>query len=648
MSGKNFIVPLRPSSGLGPYLCKDGEIEYCEGFATAYTSQYGNKHDNTTAGMSEPVTEKDFEIKLPPAPEIYFRLEKSVLPGWHIHPDVFPSAVAETTSKTADGWRKEAKEVLASFIVEGERNNLFLRPFFAICAWRLTDGSIILPTVPILMIPNSEAPLLVGNSTDATEQMEISVKWAVCKLQYKLTVSTLLAGWRDEVAALEILVSDPLPLYDPAEPLKDVRHCETTNYSHSNNPSTGICVETRLTSDTFTRGWAARENNEWSELGSLLSLTKFRQISRIPVERLSNTEGFVDVEFNCGALRDCRGKEAYVPQYAHLSGVKAACKSEIAGRITLCDLTLTSPGFLPLSKSMAATTSLSAYPRWIFHPDPDAREYNYMDSEGISLTLPLERHPVLFGSYYARPLHKEPIPGDAIPLAGTGVKTKRLAGHIWRSERDMQLLFPDSLLMNAYSGRVRAVCRAFRTSGLVATTTPTAYMFTDGGIYLLRETDTGVFKDAGLIAWHQIGDIESLRMMQKGVRFIDNEGIEMLLEGTSLKTLASSVDAMAGTILIVGKGREGTFETKPIKLGDAEAWKHISRISLRGSFSTGGLYIEVKGSRDLMTWHRIGIAQGRASIIMASPAVRFLKIKATGYLKEGETVEGIGIDQGSW
>ena len=643
MSYKTAIIPFRSKSCSGPYLCRDGELEICEGFHTVSSSE--NPLAQSEDGEEGTVLiEKDYTIPAPPLPDVSFRLRGATLSGWHIHPDMTPSRTVRAGKKT-DDWSNEAKEILTSFLEEASGNNLFLRPFFVIAAWKLTDGNYLTPTPPLLMLPNSEAPLISAGASDDIEELEFSVHWMVCRLQYSFRLHPIPEYFRGKIEGLSIMASDPLQLFDLSQGLKDMRPASTANYSHYYDESTGLCQEKRLTSATFPRGWKPRPTSGWSQREGLLSLTEFREISLIDMESLDDTNGFVDISFNRGSLTDCRAKTGYIPQYLHLSEIRGAGKTIIAGRLNLWDLTVTSPEYLPLNRLIPFSTESYPAIRWVFHPDAMASEYQYEDSSGKAYSLKLTRHPVLHGSFYLKNLEEKADEGKVILKKENGRIERYFPDNILRSEKNCHDLFPDNLMSNTSAGHVLAMCRAFRASGLVATTVPTLYLFTSQGIYLLKETTTGILQDAGLIACCRLDDMESLRMYRKGVAFTADNGEELVIEGTSVKQRFSDASSSSGNVIIVGSdGETGILQTRPIKLDNPEAFKALHKVELRGVFSPANMRLEIEGSRDMHTWMKLASVDGHRGSVLLDNKVRYIRVKVAGILGNGEELEAIMVN----
>ncbi|MDE5881231.1 MAG: hypothetical protein K2H60_05830, partial [Muribaculaceae bacterium] len=295
---------------------------------------------------------------------------------------------------------------------------------------------------------------------------------------------------------------------------------------------------------------------------------------------------------NVPDLPELKVLSAYTPDFLQHQGISAKTGCRISGYTTLCDLTMTLPTVPPLASMMECketsdstqlTTvateteaiknglvlhsscynpqhpkvilSESNFPKWLFIPDPDVRKLTLVTSRATFI-VPLRRHPLLNGSYYwSGKLGYTDLSSTGVKIHATTLPTQlyttsdsensvrnsySLPNAIWRSGKDRSAYFPDKLFMHLDVGRVIAICRAFRASGLVATTAPTAYLFTTQGIYLLKEMDNGELRDAGLIANYILDTPDSISMSGRTLYFTTVSGNHMVISGTTIKPISTS------------------------------------------------------------------------------------------------------------
>ncbi len=614
--------------------------------------------------------------EMPGAPPVEFALKKSVLGGWHIHPDMLPSQIVEQGEPTGDGWGMKAAQLLDDFGREVTEAGLFAEPFFALAAYRLADGSHILPSPPVLMTPNSGVPIVSGSADFSVATMKMSVAAAVCALQWRVKPQESLSRWAGVISHLDIFISRPVSLSAPGG-MRALHRTECKNFTHCID-AYAHAGEHRVWSDTIVQGWAPRPVDEAALASAIAGVTSFHKIGEVAAESLCGMEEFSDVKFNCGSLSSLESLEAYTPGYAVHSPVAASACGVCSGRLMLWDFTLSPPPAPTFSESVAYGGESGFTPRWLFHPDPDARTCTLRHG-GDEITLPLRRHPSLRGSCYwggygerndeAEP-DKPDSPAVNLPARQWGdIETGSWSGGVWRSARRNPFVMPDSLLMRLDVERVIAVCRAFRSSGLVAATSPTAYAFTSEEIFLLKESDDGTFKDAGLISTHRLRDAGSVTVGGRSVEFVTDSGEVMRIEGTVVKsggaesgTGVSGTGSGSGAVCLRASG-EGMIEftTRPLKPGGRESWKRLRAVALRisreneevslsgerrggdGVNGVAGSELSVYGSRDLMGWSHVATGRGVAIRGRWPGYWRFFKIKARVSPAAGMAVEGIAM-----
>ena len=682
MGAKSFYaVGLRPRTSAGDYDCRDGEIESMEGLTFGVplpTSDNDGAPSESVASSGKNPVYGAFSQNLPNPPVVEFSLERTTVAPWHSNPAMFPQSDITVKTPSLDSWGDAALSMLEDIRSDATRQNLFIEPFFVIAAIRLNDGNHICPTYPVLMVPNSEAPLVTAPSTDLTAQtMRLKAVMAVCRLRWRL--SSFDEGWRDKATHLDIMVSDPIPLYDRKGKQTGYHRATTANFTHSMS-SDGKECEQRVSTDTFDQAWLPEETDPAVIRKSVTSSTVFHTVSEIPLREIIPSDTFNAVDMNLGGLSQA-SDSFYTPDYAHLGRVTAKTNSLFSGRRTVCDLTVTLPPLPPLASMMPHTEGVSeagplrtaaeitvvkngqtlksmrsladtmeigeeCFPRWLFYPDPDATKAVFITANG-SLSFPLRRHPVLHGSYWWAGLSATTLSEAGIGESSTSIPANspessssdsyRLPNGVWRSEKTDSLLFPDRLLLPLDVGRVIALCRAFRSSGLVATTSPTAYGFTTDGVFLLKETDDGALRDAGLIADYVLSDPLSITTTGRKLTFTATDGRQYAIEGTVIRPATDADEASTTGPLTATEGNAAVSLTiRPLKLGDAERLKRIKSVELRGTAPSAGLTLTIYGSVNLRDWTKI--AERTAPIRgLCGPSLKFLKISIRGSIPTGTT-----------
>lgn len=698
MDSKVISVLLKRTSAAGDYSCADGEIDRCEGLKVLSSVAVnpdgdGGAHGGEDGGGSSSGPGQDSVSQIfPTMPFVEFSLKRDVLPGWHSIPEMLPQKEVESGDSGSKGWGKRASELMETMIDEARDAGLHVEPFFALAALRLADGSHVSPSVPVLMVPNSEAPPVEGDADLSVGKMTMRVAAATCRLTCRITNCKEFSKWKGKVTHVDIFVSDPVALYDRKAEFVGCHRVQTANFTHSLD-STGKNCERMVCDVVLGQAWCPRPVAS-SSLGLQLSaIREFRHVAEVAIEDVigcQDSEGFAVEDIGRFQLT----ADAYVPDYMMLRDVQARGMTEFSGRVSLYDLTMTVAA-VPPARCMAAPFSGVAdaaeriaaeveirrggetlrsvrslgekieigedcFPRWLFFPDEDAICMRIV-SGSAAYVVPLRRHPSLRGAYWwCGGFGKATLAEMGVRISGTVLPADapeslfrdvyRMPSAVWCSLKGNDMAFPDALFMPLDVGRIIYLCRAFRSSGLVATTSPTAYAFTSDGVFLLKEMDDGTLRDAGLICDYVLSDPSTVRREGRVLEFVETGGETVRIEGTSVKTLSgnggasgSSSSSSAGRSVVVcgeGDGVDGYFVTRPIKLGDGEKLKRIFALEPRGTCAGSKLRLTAYGSADLRRWRPLASRRGSIRGLWG-PRIRFVKVRVEGRLSAADTVEAL-------
>ncbi|MDE6793638.1 MAG: hypothetical protein K2J48_11210, partial [Muribaculaceae bacterium] len=341
MKKQYLTIPLRSRSLTDDFLSADGEVDSASNLLplSAYL------HDKE--GAYTEIFHPDFILPRQELPRVEATLLRTTLPGWHIHPEEFPAKNVVSTDTSSEARGKCALSLLNRFRDEAAGKNLFTEPFLFLAAFRLKDGRHISPTPPILLIPNSAAPLvaLSGNAED--EEMRLSVIAAICKLQVRITFPDD-ADYSDlPVAALDLFVTTPFSLYDSKTIPLAMRHIPFSGFTHSLSPD-GLAGEHPLTTVTVPAGWLPKATPGGELSYAIASAYSFHRISSIPFKSLTPTTSFQDIVFNSGSPLSSPYPE-YTPDYLHLSSVEKTEGAEFDGSSSFVNINVTPPSPLPLN-----------------------------------------------------------------------------------------------------------------------------------------------------------------------------------------------------------------------------------------------------------------------------------------------------------
>lgn len=633
MSDKTYDIPFLAPSESNDFACRDGEIESADNMIFT-ESDLSSENGGTNAIPLD--FQKDFKTEIPPIPAIRFALLRETLPGWHLNPDQYPSLRMECSNPSLENWSKMASRALSAFYSQASEANLFVTPFLVLAAWKTRGGAYVSPSAPVLMIPNSEPIVASTEGSTSSESLDIHIPAAVCSLCHKIVLPEVLREWVGKIESLEILISDPLFHFDSSEALIPTEKLTTAAFTLSLDSLNGSASERKVCTDTLSTAWQSQ-----TDINSLSQLYQFHTFASFPLSELKTIDTYQKTIPLYSSVEITLKGDGIIPSYSANSIVGGEGAIDFKGRKILWNPYVTSPDFQPLGNVMCEAAE-SVLPRWVFHPDPEATEYQYSDKGGVRRKVPLKRHPYLYGSYFYGGLSSNL---DEFEVAATTESRDTVCrvSRILVSEEGEPFAFTDKGLQNLAVGRIIALCRAFRSSGLVATVSPTLYLFSETGIYLFKENSSGVWSDAGLLAKYVLKSPESIQIYPQSIRFETVSGETVTIEGTKIKTVSEERGTTETRISVVGTGTDGVLITRPLKLGGAGKLKKVCKVYLRGYFEPSKITMTLLGSRDMRNWYSLAERKKGSVISLAGPVCRFFKVKIVARLSSSESLHGLTL-----
>lgn len=142
---------------------------------------------------------------------------------------------------------------------------LFVAPFFVMAAWKTVAGTYLSPTLPVMMIPNSDVPLVATDDTLTAEEPEMRVAAAVCSLYFRMRAPERLRDWVGKIKSLDILISSPLRRYDSYTAFLPQKRVTSDNYCRCLDTDTGEVIDRRVSTVTLPLAWRATMTGLGSE-----------------------------------------------------------------------------------------------------------------------------------------------------------------------------------------------------------------------------------------------------------------------------------------------------------------------------------------------------------------------------------------------
>ena len=276
MSSKFFDIPFRSKSSDSDFICKDGEIESVSG---AWLKT-GNDQVND-----------DLNPGTPPRPDISFALVRDTLKGWHINPDNYPSKTLAASDPSMEYWTNLGAQLLNLFQSEASSQNLFVAPFYVAAAWRTNIDTCLSPTVPVLMIPNSEVPLVTTDTDINKTELELRIAGAVCSLYMKMIAPEALRDWVGKITSLDIFVSEPLQSYNSFLSFIPQHRLNSDSLCRCLDMDTGLISARRICTETLPLAWKGVPYNSRAPYNSIKREgLRYYRLANIPLSEVDLME----------------------------------------------------------------------------------------------------------------------------------------------------------------------------------------------------------------------------------------------------------------------------------------------------------------------------------------------------------------------
>ena len=140
---------------------------------------------------------------------------------------------------TIDPGKAVANAILGpvnKYIAGQTANGHFLQPFFVRCAYRLFDGSNVMASAPVLMIPNSGEPVVGAQSSSDSDGVRTIVNYihySPADLFYRiLSDISVISPWRDIITDIDIFVSPQVFTFNPDGEISAYSRLEENIFTH--------------------------------------------------------------------------------------------------------------------------------------------------------------------------------------------------------------------------------------------------------------------------------------------------------------------------------------------------------------------------------------------------------------------------------
>ena len=194
---------------------------------------------------------------------------------------------------------------------------------------------------------------------------------------------------------------------------------------------------------------------------------------------------------------------------------------------------------------------LTHFPRWVYVPDPDARQLTLVSGEwavdsdkAVRITLPLRRHPSMNGAYWwaGRPTSFQPPhtpEGEPVePPVAAGPSTVECGAMMLTSEPYCPMAFAVGSSVTLPGRRIMALRAALHPMSQGQFGDYPLYVFTDCGVSALQvdASERGAWDSQRLVTPLGLVAPEAVTALDNGVAYISPGGV-MLLTGSAARRI---------------------------------------------------------------------------------------------------------------
>lgn len=352
---------------------------------------------------------------------------------------------------------------LNKYVAEAADECRFTEPFFVRYALRLFDGSHVMHSAPVLMIPNSAGPVLAYTPTldGSSFSAPTSIIHSRCSLLFRFLKADLDA-WADIVTHVDFFVSAPVYTFDQSGQVNPGKASVTAaegKFSHAGeggahvntsraDPVAGADV--LFNSGNYERPLTIPSGMEWnighrnaSEIAEAVTSQQaslYYLVSSIEVGKVAAMEAFNFLDMQDKSLRnivtrprladDYQSHHTLIPSLAHMYNSRLNLAGILLRPFEGFSLPAMTQFYKPAGTaaessvrvlvrlrrdggsvwvgpadehSLPAQLGEGYFPRWLFYPDSSAVEMVIADESGY-WRIPLTTHDFLEGAYWFRGL----------------------------------------------------------------------------------------------------------------------------------------------------------------------------------------------------------------------------------------------------
>jgi|WetSurMetagenome_2_1015567.scaffolds.fasta_scaffold11874_8 hypothetical protein len=487
------------------------------------------------------------------------------------------------------------EQVLAKvnlFIADHATNvGKFLFPFFVRYAYRMYDGTLIMHSAPILMIPSSGcAPIVPYTGTVVSSGSGINsgtfrVAGHICKLYYQILEDvTALKEWKDLIKSVDIFVSAPIYTYDESGECKAIVAADSDSFSVcddsalSSTPTsanTNFVKKTILSLYTGTYSETPKAQFKIPEIStenlkdSIVECSNFYLLKSIEMDSLVS-DTLTAIEIDESYLKTLTNRESMDDDYDSHDTKIPSLSYVYNQRLNLANFTkklfggydpaAVSPytnggtllyyscfvyirqGYKEIIVNENGNGSLpfSDFGHFLFYPNTNAYRMVIVRSDGVYYDLTLTQHTGLNGSYYFDGFNGLSA-ATAVTVAATTDQTVSLPNKVYTSVVSNPFVFLAKGINTVGVGEILGISSTTQALSQGQFGQFPLYVFTNEGVWAMEIDTDGYYSASQVAARDVINNQDSICQIDGGLVYTTEQGI-MVLSGTKSECISDVID----------------------------------------------------------------------------------------------------------
>lgn len=484
-------------------------------------------------------------------------------------------------------------EVLASvnkFIVDNTTNienseyGAFIFPFFVRYAIRLYDGTLVMHSAPVLMIPNSTISLVLTKLIVSNAVTEFTVGESHGKIEAfraslyaMLDIPEGLNDWSDLISSVDIFISAPIYTYDQSgyikgwtrkehamiRPQKNLHVVNTTfNGSSFSEVETFSIPDFQLLLPMKSDQLIADE---------IKSCAHFYKVKSINFDELDKYSTHMPLDIEAATLASLQTREVMTDDYNSHNDIIAESAYIYNNRVNLFNVTEIIKDKIPLDCRFTHLANpqnrcrcytdfiinnvsyrlessnggnFNSLPRYLYFSHPGGKNIRFLkeDEESPSMwDMPLTEHPHLNGSCWFGGFG-ESTPVEAYSFLDCESEIKiNYPNKIYTSEINNPFIFPLSGINTVSSGKICGLSSAAKALSEGQFGQFPLYAFTTEGVWALEVSSTGTYSAKQPITRDVVINPDSITQIDSAVLFATDRGI-MHISGSTAQCISDTLN----------------------------------------------------------------------------------------------------------